>query len=235
MTPLATNETPRGRILVVDDEQAIRLALDRALRAAGYEVAVAVNGEDALGQLAAGNWDLMLLDMRMPGIDGLEVLGRLREGQSDLPVVMITAYGSVPTAVEAMKLGAVDYLEKPFTNQQILALIERISKRRELDEQRAGDDPAAILELAKGRLQACDFAAAEGALRRLIARDPSLPEPFNLLGVLHEMRGEILAAQKMYRAALSLDPSYQAADHNLTRTVQGRDTKPDLGGDEPKG
>jgi len=220
-------------VLVADDEQAIRLALQRALGAAGFDVGVAVNGEDALAQMEERQWDLVLLDMRMPGIDGLEVLRQLRGQRSNVPVIMITAYGSVPTAIEAMKLGAVDYLEKPFTNQQIVGLINKVLQRSDLDEDVVADDPTLLLEMAKKHIQAREFQAAAASLRKVVSIDPASPEPFNLLGVLHEIRGEVAQAQKMYRAALSLDPTYRAADNNLMRTVGATKGQVDLGQTEP--
>ncbi|MBE0616331.1 MAG: response regulator, partial [Proteobacteria bacterium] len=102
-------------VLVVDDEKNIRLTLTQSLRALEVETDTAVNGEEALAKLGQAAYDLLLLDLKMPGMDGMEVLRRTRETLPELPVVILTAYGTVASAVEAMKLGAVDFLQKPFS------------------------------------------------------------------------------------------------------------------------
>ena len=106
--------TRTNRILVVDDEQKMRRLLEMALRGMGHEVVQARDGEEALEQFENQAFDLVLTDMRMPRMDGLAFLRRLREQGRDVPVVVLTAYGTVESAVEAMKLGAVDYIIRPF-------------------------------------------------------------------------------------------------------------------------
>ncbi len=106
--------TPTNRILVVDDEQKMRRLLEMALRGMGHEVVQARDGREALEQFDNQPFDLVLTDMRMPNMDGMTFLRRLRERGHDVPVVVLTAYGTVESAVEAMKLGAVDYIIRPF-------------------------------------------------------------------------------------------------------------------------
>ncbi len=120
------------RVLVIDDEEAMRESLAAWLRKEGYRVSVAADGADGLAQLSAGAFDLLLVDMKMPGMDGMTVLERTREVRPDIPVVMITAYGSIENAVTAMKKGARDYLLKPFDPEQMLLVIERIVGHQEL-------------------------------------------------------------------------------------------------------
>lgn len=117
------------KILVVDDEKNARLLLGEALTGAGYDVLVAVDGEHALEKVQESHPDLVLMDMKLPGMDGIEVLRRLRSIAHEVPVVMITAHASVETAIEAMKLGAVDYVRKPFTPDQIRDAIARALAR----------------------------------------------------------------------------------------------------------
>jgi len=102
------------RVLVVDDERHIRWVISRALKAEDLEVVEFENGTDFLENLEKHRPDLVILDLKMPGIDGLEVLRRVKERQRDLPVIMITAHGTIETAIEAMKMGAHDYITKPF-------------------------------------------------------------------------------------------------------------------------
>ena len=102
------------RILVVDDELSIRISLGDLLRCDGYQVEVAENAESALEMLKTQSFDLLMVDVKMPGMDGLEMLKRTKRDDPDTTVVMMTAYGSIDSAVQAMKLGAIDYVIKPF-------------------------------------------------------------------------------------------------------------------------
>ena len=102
------------RILVIDDEATIRMSLVEALNAEGYEVDDAESGEEALARLHGNTYDLLITDLKLPGISGLEVLQALRNQGTDLPVILMTAYGDVDSAVSAMRLGAYDYINKPF-------------------------------------------------------------------------------------------------------------------------
>jgi two-component system nitrogen regulation response regulator GlnG len=114
-----------GCILVVDDEEGVRWALTKALERAGYRVALAADGPAGLAAAAAPGVDLVLLDVRLPGQDGLEVLRAIRRQRADLPVIMMTAYGTLQVAVEAMKLGAYDYIGKPFDMDEVLLVVEK--------------------------------------------------------------------------------------------------------------
>lgn len=125
------------RILIVDDEPDIALILQLHLEDAGYRTACAYDGEQALAMLAEGGYALVLLDIRMPRMEGVEVLRRIRESDSDVVVIMMTAHGSENLAVECMKAGAVDYFPKPFTLDDTLPRVERaIAYRRALLEKR---------------------------------------------------------------------------------------------------
>lgn len=107
------------RILIVDDEKNIRLTLSHALEPLGIETKTAANDEEALAMLERGEFDLMLLDLKMPGMGGMEVLQRVREIRPEIRVIIITAFGTIESAVEAMKLGAVEFLQKPFAPKEI--------------------------------------------------------------------------------------------------------------------
>jgi DNA-binding NtrC family response regulator len=102
-----------AHILIVDDEPNVRLVFRTALESSGYRISSAEDGEKALLWLGNAPIDLVLLDLQMPGIEGMEVLRQVRSGGNDVPVVVITAHDTVPNAVEAMKLGAIDFLAKP--------------------------------------------------------------------------------------------------------------------------
>ncbi len=106
----------RKRVLVIDDEDHIRRVMRMTLEAASYEVGEAADGPRGLEAFGDGSaWDAVLLDQRMPGMDGLETLRRMRQRRADVRVIMITAYASIELAVDAMKLGATDFVRKPMT------------------------------------------------------------------------------------------------------------------------
>jgi DNA-binding NtrC family response regulator len=115
-----------GRVLVVDDEKAMVLALKGLLTKEGYQVETAGGGEEALRRLETGNFHLVITDLSMDGVGGMQVLERGRALDPDLAVIMITAYGSEKIAVQAMKLGAADYLPKPFDNDELRVVVQRV-------------------------------------------------------------------------------------------------------------
>jgi len=125
----------RFRILVVDDELIVRDSLKEWLEDEGFQVEMAESGPETLEKLTKENFNLMLLDIKMPGMDGVEVLKRSRELHPELPVVMMTAYATVETAVEAMKIGALEYLMKPFDPDSLVPLIVQLFQNIE----RAGE------------------------------------------------------------------------------------------------
>lgn len=134
-----------SKILVVDDEKNIRRILSMMLRERNHEVAEATSGEEALALAPETLPDLVLLDLNMPGIDGLATLRRLLAMQPNLDIIMMTAFGSIPSAVEAMRHGAFDYLTKPFDNDELLLLIDRALDMRRL---------SAEVEALRGELEA---------------------------------------------------------------------------------
>ena len=128
----------KARILVVDDEAAIRDSMRMILEYEGHECIVAANGQEALAAVEHDTPDLIFLDIKMPGMDGLEVLSRIRGMAETLPVVMISGHGTVATAVEATKLGAFDFIEKPPANDRILVTVRNALNQRQLtDENRS--------------------------------------------------------------------------------------------------
>jgi len=120
------------RILVVDDEEAMRESLNDWLKEDGYEVGLAASGQEAIDLIRREPWEVVLLDLKMPGMDGLETLKHLKEVRPDAEILMMTAYATVDTAVQAMKEGAFDYLVKPFDPDEIEILIKKIVKQKEL-------------------------------------------------------------------------------------------------------
>ena len=122
----------RARILIVDDEQIIIASCLRILAGDGYQVEGVGDGFEALRRIDANQYDLVILDIMMPKIDGLEVLRRIKEGHPDIDVIMITGLSEIETAVKSMKLGAFDYLPKPFDPDELKRVVQRAIERRRL-------------------------------------------------------------------------------------------------------
>ena len=122
----------RAKVLVVDDEESIRSVLRQALTDAGHHVLLASDGEQALELLRTNDIEVMLLDMRMPGLSGLDVLSEVRVLSPDTYVIMVTAIAELSTAVDAMKQGAYDYVAKPFGLDDVTMAVQRALERRTL-------------------------------------------------------------------------------------------------------
>jgi DNA-binding NtrC family response regulator len=135
----------QGRLLIVDDEKAMVLALRGALSKEGYLIETAGSGEEAVRLLETGNFHVVITDLSMNGVSGMQVLARARALDPDLAVIMITAHGSEKVAVEAMKLGAADYLPKPFDNDEL-----RVVVRRAMDTALLRRDHRRLLEQVHG-------------------------------------------------------------------------------------
>jgi CheY-like chemotaxis protein len=181
---------PARRILIVDDEPNVRLVFRTALESAGYAVEEVGDGGAALARLRKSPADLILLDLKMPGLGGIETLRRLREEGSATPVVIVTAHGCVPDAVAAMKLGASDVIPKPVSPATLreavagaLALHAPDPPGPRLASPKAAPDAVLLAEdLARTRraMDRCDFDDAEFFLRIADTLDPGSSEILRL-------------------------------------------------------
>src|SRR5215470_4928121 len=136
--PRRLNDTPsstQGCILIIDDEVEIRESLQTLLEFEGYEVDVAGNGEEGIAKLGDRSFDLVLLDLALPGRSGIDLLPEIRSLYSQVSVIMITAYGTVEDAVRAMQFGAVNFLQKPWDNEKLLADVRAAVARRRAEEE----------------------------------------------------------------------------------------------------
>jgi DNA-binding response OmpR family regulator len=189
-------------ILIVDDEPNVRLVLRTALESAGYRVTEAPDGLVALELARVAACDLILLDLRMPKLDGMATLARLREAHSPAPVVMLTAHGSIPDAVSAMKLGAIDFLAKPITPAELRGVVADVLRRhqeRPSPPETPAPQPAVprrsiAYELARAKryINRGEFDEAELQLREILAGSPDSQEAHELLDrllVLKEREG----------------------------------------------
>ena len=127
--------SPSGSVLIIDDEAEIRESLQTLLEMEAFEVETAVSGEDGLAQMADHPFDLVLLDLALPGRDGMEILAEIRSHDARLPVIMITAYGTVENAVRAMQSGAANFVQKPWDNEKLLADVRAAVGWRRAEEE----------------------------------------------------------------------------------------------------
>src|SRR5512147_2196047 len=152
---------PKARILVIDDEPAIRESLKMTLEYEGYEFVGAPTGQEGLAQVEREAPDLVLLDVKMPGMDGIEVLERLRSMNDSLPIIVVSGHGTISTAVEATKKGAFDFIEKPFASDRVL-----VSLRNALDQGRLRDENRSLKKAVEVRHQ---MVGESPALRQVMA------------------------------------------------------------------
>ena len=131
----------KKQVLIADDEANLRRVLAAQLVKDGYEVHVVDNGQDAIEMLAENHIDVVITDLRMPKVDGMALLQHVVATYPDVPVIMITAHGTVDTAVAALKVGAFDYITKPFERAELRAVVEKAARTRELSERDVGPAP----------------------------------------------------------------------------------------------
>lgn len=183
------------KVLVVDDTKNIRILLTTYLKLNGYEVSTASNGIEALNILKETTFDLVFLDIKLPEISGTEVLRRLRSMEINIPVVIMTAFATVKNAVECTKLGAVAYLQKPFTTDKVKALLA------ELDQSSEKENIEDYLAAGRKLLEAGKLHEAYVSFKTALSIDPERSECYELMGKVHELKGDKEHAHKFYNAA----------------------------------
>jgi two-component system response regulator HydG len=127
--------TEARTVLIVDDDAAMRQMLESLFREQGYAVQEAGSADEAIERARETEFDAVLSDIKMPGKSGIEMVGELRQLRPETPVVLMTAFGSIDSAVEAMRAGAFDYITKPFEPEAVLLTLERAVERRALEEE----------------------------------------------------------------------------------------------------
>jgi DNA-binding NtrC family response regulator len=155
-------------VLVIDDEESLRHALAKSLRRAGYEVETAATGREGVDRFAAGGFHAVVTDVRLPDLSGLDIAALCTEVDPDVPVIVITGYGSVDSALEAMRRGARDYVQKPFEMADLLAILAR-----EAGPAAEGRDARRLRAQVERRFAPGEFRAVEDEL----ARRPAGAEP----------------------------------------------------------
>src|SRR6266702_7566378 len=163
----------RGKVYVIDDDEAMRDSLDFLLGAADFHVTLFESAQHFLEAVSGVGFGCVVSDVRMPGIDGIELLKRLKASHHTFPVVIMTGHGDVPLAVEAMKLGAVDFLEKPFEDDRLIGMIEIALKQAESGarSEAATLDIAARVESLSPRERQVMEGLVAGLSNKMIARE----------------------------------------------------------------
>ncbi len=163
----------KGKVYVIDDDEAMRDSLNFLLDSSGFDVVLFESAQGFLDALPALALGCVVSDVRMPGIDGIELLKRLKAQPGAFPVIIMTGHGDIPLAVEAMKLGAVDFLEKPFEDDRLITMIETAIRQAEpaaRSEALTQDIVARVASLSPRERQVMDGLIA-GLSNKLIARD----------------------------------------------------------------
>src|SRR2546425_4440772 len=186
---------PKSRVLVIDDETAIRESLKMTLEYEGYEFVGAATGQEGLALAERETPDLVILDVKMPGMDGIEVLDRLRAMNEALPVVVISGHGTISTAVEATKKGAFDFIEKPFASERVL-----VSLRNALDQGRLRDENRSLKKAVEVRHQLIGESTSLKQVMAAVGR----AAPTNATGLIQGESGvgKELVARTIHRNSL---------------------------------
>jgi DNA-binding NtrC family response regulator len=175
--PVSTDVAVPGTILIIDDEAAIRESLETLLEMDGYSIAVAESAEEGLARIAERPFDLVLLDLALPDRSGMDVLREIRERDSQLAVIMITAYGTVENAVQAMQNGAANFIQKPWDNEKLLADVRIAVARRRAEEEN--------IQLKRALKQRYNF-------ENIIGKSESMLRIFDLVAQVAPSRSTIL-------------------------------------------
>jgi CheY-like chemotaxis protein len=206
------------RVLLADDEASVRFSFRAALESVGHEVIEAEDGFRALEQLRRDRVDVVLLDLRMPRLDGLEALSQLRSEGANVPVVIVTGVGTSKDVARAVLLGIADVLSKPVTPLALRrAVAAAVAVRAEGVMRSASDLDSKngtfeeLLAMARRAMRQRQFATAEPLLVRALNQNPNSSEAHTLKGIFHETLGEHHTAYHAYKAALALDPRHGPA------------------------
>ncbi len=221
------SDTPAS-VLVVDDEQLVCRFLESVLLSSGYQVQTCLSGQEAITRLRVGAFHVVITDLRMPGVDGLTVLRKAKALDSLCQVIVITAYGSMESAVEAMKLGAYDYINKPFNIDEIRILIDKALEKRTLLRAAEERDFYRDLSRMNGLTEVYNYRAFYELLGAEIARSKRHDRPMSLLMI-------DLDGLKAYNDALGHpagDALLKQVAWLLKKSVRNCDIVARYGGDE---
>jgi DNA-binding NtrC family response regulator len=205
-----------ARILVIDDEKNVRFTVIHALQNDGYQVDAASSGVDGLQKASQIPYDLLLVDLRMPGMTGVEMLRELRRQHTQVPAVIITAYGIPRQLVEAAELGAIDCVRKPFSIQTIRHIVRDVIETCTLPDDFVPGTANEHLMMGRHEMMNGRLETAKTFLEKAAELSPDRAEIHILLGVAAYLRGGIEAATSCFERALTIDPSSKTASEYLT-------------------
>lgn len=182
------------KALVVDDTKSIRTLLKTCLELIGYETVTVNNGQDALTLFQTDSFDLAFLDIKMPEISGTEVLRRIRALGINTPVIIMTAFATVKNAVECTRLGAVAYLQKPFTADTVKNAVAEMESCGHTES----DDITKFINTAKELINVCKLEDALAVLKKGLSKNIHSAEIYHLIGKVYELKGEADEAAKFF-------------------------------------
>ncbi len=188
------------KALVVDDTKNIRILLTTCLEVCGYKVTTASNGSEAIKILEETDFDLIFLDVKMPEISGTGVLKHIRSLDIDTPVIIMTAFATVKNAIDCTKLGAVAYLQKPFTAEKVKNLLFEIENSPLQNKAEEDYINNALQLIDKNRLD-----SAYNLLKKALSINPNNSECYRLIGRVHELNGVPDEAERFYNIAKQFD------------------------------
>jgi DNA-binding NtrC family response regulator len=204
------------RMLIIEDEINIAKTIAATFAKADYLIELCHDGTEGLTRLQTEMWDIVFLDIKLPGLDGMEILKRISEEKLPVNVIMITAYGSIENAVQAMKYGAVDFVPKPLEPENLRDIVRKVIARHLFTEQNVIEYQE-FIELAKLHIQAREYHKAHAVIKKALAQKPEAAEAYNLLGAINEVLGDNIAAAQAYQMAIKFDANYLPALENLKR------------------
>jgi DNA-binding NtrC family response regulator len=202
------------RILVADDQRSVRGNLTMILEAAGYRIDATGDSEEVLARCHGRHYDIAFIDINMTKVDGLDLIRRIRALSKNTTVVTLSRYGAIAKVAEAMKLGAIDFVEKPIDPRKIQLLCEEVLRRRALMINETVDE---LLHLAELAMERDVFMDVRAYLKMAMLRDENRAEPYYWLSELCEAQGDIREALHYYCRALDAGPTFQPARKALKR------------------
>lgn len=207
-----------GKILIVDDEEAVRFFTADALSRVGWDVYEAESGEAALAMLSKTSYDVILLDLRMPGIDGLTVMRQTKERWPDVMIIIMTAYASLDSAIEAVRQGAFDYLRKPCSVDDIMSCVNRAMAKKETLSRQPADatDSGATQDdgtiITSGQLKIDQGSHAVSLNDQPVSLTPT---EYELLEIMAQTPGQPISLKNLIEDGLGYDSNDPQAQETL--------------------
>ncbi|HNQ43033.1 MAG TPA: response regulator [Candidatus Cloacimonadota bacterium] len=208
----------KPNILIVDDEKNVQLMIQRTLETEEYTIQLASSGKEALEKIVNIPFDVVILDFRLPDMNGLDVLRELGGSSRSTDMIMITAYGNIDVAVEAMKLGCVDFIQKPIDTADLRKVVNQLLERKNISYQQNLHFES-LIEIAKLETKDRHYSKARELVLESLELNPDNSEAYNFLGVLYEIGEDLGKAISAYRTSLKLDPQNVNAKTNLERII----------------